>query len=192
MDGEFETFVVSGILVRRRPNSTIKFRILLPFRYLEEIHPDNGMALVSFQTYSVESLNGPAAIKSKMTKVYETQAKTEIDERGAWAMVTGSYGGSAFESMHLNTEYEVCRKPVIPSTRCTAAGIALFILLVVLHQLYQHRHRAIPKSRSKRNRRAQSDRGTASVIGQFLENHSPVSPVICTLAYPPSHSPCNV
>ncbi|HBK89194.1 MAG TPA: ABC transporter permease [Cyclobacteriaceae bacterium] len=132
VDGEFETFVVSGIARPSPANSTIKFRILLPFRYLEEIHPDNGWHWVSFQTYFLLNPGAdPAAIKSKMTKVYETQAKTEIDEMRS--MGYGDrfvWGLQPFESMHLNTEYEGVPEASDPLYSYVLLGIALFILLI--------------------------------------------------------------
>ena len=132
VDGDFETFIVSGIAKQSPENSTVKFRVILPFKYLEEIHPDNGWHWVSFQTYFLlhpgANLDG---IKLKMSKVYETQAKTEIDEmRSVGYGDKFIWGLQPFVGMHLNTEYEGVPDASDPIYSYVLLGIALFILLI--------------------------------------------------------------
>jgi putative ABC transport system permease protein len=132
VDGEFEMFTVSAISKKAPENSTIKFRMILPFKYLEEIHPDNGWHWVSFQTYFLLNPDcDPIAVKSKMAKVYETQAKPEIDE-----MRSMGYGDKfiwgllPFSQMHLNSEYEGVANASDPIYSYVLTGIAVFILII--------------------------------------------------------------
>lgn len=132
VDGEFETFVVSGIAKPSPENSTIKFRLILPFKLLEEVHPDNGWHWVSFQTYFLLNPNSNLNdVKSKMDRVYQTQAKGEIDEMKA--MGYGDrfvWGLQPFTQMHRNTSYEGVPAASDPIYTYVLLAIAGFILII--------------------------------------------------------------
>lgn len=130
--GEFETFIVSGITREAPQNSSIKFKILLPFSYLEQVQPDNGWHWVSFPTYFVLHKGGQVAdIISKMEEVYQIQAAQEIEEMKLMGYGdTFKWGLSPFVSMHLNTDFEGTPEASKPVYSYILTGIALFILII--------------------------------------------------------------
>jgi len=132
VDGDFTTFMVSAVAKGSPQNSTIKFKVLLPFSFLEETRPDNGWHWVSFPTYFVLAPQAdPQAVAAKMKDVYQTQARAEIDE-----MVTMGYANTTvwglqpFSEMHLNTEFRGTPEGSNPIYSYILSGIALFILLI--------------------------------------------------------------
>jgi len=132
VDGDFETFIVSGITSKPPLNSTIKFDILLSFNYLEEIHPDNGWHWVSFPTYfTINPHSNIKTISIKMEKVYRTQATSEIDEMIQMGYGnTTSWGLQPFSNMHLNTDFKGTPESSDPIYSYILSGIACFILLI--------------------------------------------------------------
>jgi putative ABC transport system permease protein len=72
IDGKFESFVVTGVAKKAPENSSITFSILLPFKYLETVNPDNGWMWVSYPTYFL--LNPKAntdLVAAKMAAVFD-------------------------------------------------------------------------------------------------------------------------
>ena len=132
VDGHFEPFLVSGISKDPPQNSTLKFTLLLPFNYLAETHPDNGWHWVSFPTYFVlRPQADPKAVIEKMSAVYQTQAKTEIDEMRRMGYDNKTlWGLQPFAQMHLNTEYQGTPEHSDPVYSYILSGIAVFILLI--------------------------------------------------------------
>jgi putative ABC transport system permease protein len=132
MDGKFEPFVVTGIAKKAPQNSSIKFNMLLPFKYLETIHPDNGWMWVSYPTYFLLNPKANTAlIETKMAAVFATQAQEEI------AMNTQAgyhdkfiWGLQPFVQMHLNAGFEGAPEVSNPLYTYLLTGIALFILLI--------------------------------------------------------------
>lgn len=132
INGQFEIFRVSAIARTAPQNSTIKFDVLLPFNFLEEASPDNGWMWVSYPTYF---LLHPGAnisnIKSKMQKVYQIQAKSEIDmnhqagydNQFIWDIMP-------MTQMHLNTDYKGTPWSSNPIYSYILSGVAIFILLI--------------------------------------------------------------
>ncbi len=132
IDGTFKTFVVSAVAEDCPQNSSIKFKIALPFNYLEEVHPDNGWHWVSFPTYFLLHPKAEAnAVTPKMEKVYQAQAKQEIDEMRLMGYGDKfTWGLQPFSSMHLNTEFEGTPEASDPIYSYILTGIALFILII--------------------------------------------------------------
>ncbi len=132
INGQFEPFIVSGIAKGSPLNSSIKFNILLPFKYLEKASPDNGWMWVSFPTYFLlqPGANLPA-IEAKMAGVYKTQAKGEIDlNHLAGYDNKFVWGLQPFIKMHLNTEYKGVPRAGKPIYSYILTIIAVFILLI--------------------------------------------------------------
>jgi putative ABC transport system permease protein len=132
VNGQFETFIVSGIVKSAPMNSSIRFNILLPFKHLETVSPDNGWMWVSFPTYFLLQPNANIpAVEAKMAQVYKTQAKEEIsmnhlagyNNRFVWGL-------QPFTNMHLNTKYEDVPRGGDPVYSYILTAIAVFILLI--------------------------------------------------------------
>jgi putative ABC transport system permease protein len=132
IEGKFELFVVTGVTKKAPQNSSIKFSMLLPFKYLEEVHPDNGWMWVSYPTYFLlNPKSNTALIETKMAAVFETEAKEEI------ALNTQAgyhdkfiWGLQPFVDMHLNAGFEGAPEVSNPLYAYVLTGIALFILLI--------------------------------------------------------------
>jgi putative ABC transport system permease protein len=132
INGQFESFIVSGIAKRAPLNSSIQFNILLPFKHLETASPDNGWMWVSFPTYFL--LQPGANLKSvetKMAGVYKTQAKSEIDMNHLAGYDNKFvWGIKPFVKMHLNTAYEGVPQASSPVYSFILSAIAIFILII--------------------------------------------------------------
>jgi putative ABC transport system permease protein len=132
---KFEPFLVSGIAKRSPQNSSIKFNLLLPFKFHEKAEPENGWLWISYSTYFV--IDPRADIKSveaSMDRVYATKAKTEIEAAQKEGDFNGKFvwGVRPFLKMHLDTEYQGddslgASNPVYSYI---LSGIAIFILLI--------------------------------------------------------------
>ncbi|MBS1934471.1 MAG: ABC transporter permease, partial [Bacteroidetes bacterium] len=132
INGNFEPFVVTAVAKQAPENSSIKFNVILPFKYLEETNPDNGWMWVSYPTYFLLQRNADInAISAKMEKVYNVQAHEEIDmnhEAGydnkfVWSLFP-------FTQMHLNTDYKGGFDASDPLYYRILIIIAFFILLI--------------------------------------------------------------
>jgi putative ABC transport system permease protein len=132
MNGRFEPFVVSAVAKKPPENSSIKFKLVLPFKYLEQENPDNGWMWVSYPTYFL--LNQQVslqAIRAKMEKVYEVQAKPEIDmNHQAGYDNKFIWGLTPLVQMHLNTDFEGAPEASNPIYSYILTAIATFILLI--------------------------------------------------------------
>jgi putative ABC transport system permease protein len=132
VDGNFEPFTVSAIARRPPENSSIRFSILLPFAYLERLHPDNGWMWVSYPTFFVlHPGSDPHALGAKMNDVFLKRAKKELDDnrlmgytdRFVWDI-------QPFKTMHLNTRYEGIPEAGDPVYSYILSGIAIGILTI--------------------------------------------------------------
>lgn len=132
IDGKFEAFTITGIAKRAPENSSIKFNVLLPFSYLEKVNPDNGWGWVSYPTYFLLHPGAdPKAVSKKMQRVYQTQAKSEIDlnhlagydNRFIWGL-------EPMTKMHLNTEFKGVPDASNPIYAYILTAIGIFILAI--------------------------------------------------------------
>ncbi|MDR3712717.1 MAG: ABC transporter permease [Puia sp.] len=130
--GQFETFLVTAVIRKPPPNSSLRFTILVPFSYLERINPDNGWMWVSYPTYFLlHPGSRQEAIAAKMAAVYALAAKDEIDmnheagydNRFVWSL-------QPLESMHLNTRFEGTPEARDPFYTYMLTGIAAFVLSI--------------------------------------------------------------
>jgi putative ABC transport system permease protein len=132
INDKFELFVVTGLAKNSPQNSSIKFKILLPFKYKEAKEFDSEWLNISYPTYFV--LNPKANVKSveaKMAKVFASKANKQIIEaqkHGFNAKLV--YGVQPFTTMHLNTEITDTPNASNPMYSYILSGIALFILLI--------------------------------------------------------------
>jgi putative ABC transport system permease protein len=132
IDGKFEAFTITGIAKRAPENSSIKFNVLLPFSYLEKVNPDNGWGWVSYPTYFLLRPDAdPKAVSAKMERIYQTQAKSEIDlnhlagydNRFIWGL-------EPLTKMHLNTAFKGVPDASNPIYAYILTAIGIFILAI--------------------------------------------------------------
>lgn len=132
INDKFEFFVVSGLAKNSPENSSIKFKILLPFKYDEAKNFDDHWLSLTYPTYFV--LNPKVNLKSvvaKMAKVYASKAGKEIvEERKHGFDATFIYRIQPFTTMHLNTEIANIEQASNPIYSYILSGIALFILMI--------------------------------------------------------------
>lgn len=132
IDGQFESFTITGVAKQVPQNSSIKFSILVPFKYVEKVNPDNGWMWFSFPTFFVLH---PAAnlknITAQMEQTYQLQAKSEIDiNHEAGYDTKFQWGLIPFTQMHLNTDYQGTPVSSDPIYTYILTGISVFILLI--------------------------------------------------------------
>ena len=132
INDKFEIFVVTGLAKNSPQNSSIKFKILLPFKYDEAKNFDDHWLSLTYPTYFV--LNPKANLKAvvvKMANVYASKAGKEIvEERKHGFDSTFIYGIQPFTTMHLNTEIANVEQASNPIYSYILSGIALFILMI--------------------------------------------------------------
>jgi len=132
VNGQFESFIVNGVAKKSPLNSSIRFNIILPFKHLETISPDNGWMWVSFPTYFLLQPGANLqAVEAKMAQVYKAQAKSEIDlNHLAGYDNKFIWGLQPFIKMHLNTLYEGVPEASNPLYAYILTAIALFVVLI--------------------------------------------------------------
>ena len=132
IDGQFESFTISGVAKQVPENSSIKFNILAPFKHLEKVNPDNGWMWFSFPTFFVlQPGANPQTVAAKMKQVYQLQAKSEIDMNHEAGYDTQfRWGLIPFTQMHLNTSYQGTPEASDPVYTYILTGISFFILLI--------------------------------------------------------------
>ena len=184
INGAFELFTVTGIAKPAPENSSIKFNILLPFKYLEKASPDNGWMWFSFPTFfTVVRDANPVAIAKKMEQVYQLQAKSEIDMNHEAGYDTKfNWKLFKFTEMHLNTDYQGTPNAGDPVYTYILTGISVFILLIACINFV---NLSIAQS-LKRNKeigiRKVIGASRAQVMGQFLGESMVVSLISFLLA----------
>ncbi len=129
---EFESFVVTGVAKRAPENSSIKFNILLSFKYNDARQPDNHWLNLNFPTYLVLNKNADIpAVVTKMARSFKANASQQIEEekkRGLDAQF--QYGLEPFQQVHLNKAIMYRPEPSDPIYAYILSGIALFLLLI--------------------------------------------------------------
>jgi putative ABC transport system permease protein len=129
---KFETFVVTGIAKKSPQNSSIKFKILLPYNYQIEKNPDNHWLNFGYPTFFV--LNPKAdlkAVEDKMAKIFDSKAKNEIQEETKHGFQDKIiFGLTPLTSMHLSSTMEYVDEISNPIYSYILSCIALFILLI--------------------------------------------------------------
>ncbi|HMH21501.1 MAG TPA: ABC transporter permease [Puia sp.] len=131
---KFESFIVSGIARRSPENSSVKFDMLLSFKYQEAKGVDDNWLFLSYSTFLLLDPRADAgAVAMKMNKVFETSSKEQIAEARKHGFAAQFiWGVQPFLKMHLDTEVE--RSSIKDSSKpiysYILSGIAFFILLI--------------------------------------------------------------
>ena len=133
----FETFTVSGIVPRSPQNSSIKLTMLLPMK-LNERENGGDKEWINFYLNTFVVLHPKAnlkAVEEKFRKVYETNAKDQINEARAKYNMKESfiYGLQPLLDMHLSTDFRSDNGLTDASNPLYAkilSAIAAFILII--------------------------------------------------------------
>ncbi len=131
-DTTFESFVVTGVAQRAPENSSIKFNLLLSFKYRDAHDPDNQWLNLSYPTYLVLNRNADIpAVVAKMARSFEANAGQQIKEEKEHGLDTQfHYGLEPLQQVHLNKEIMYRPEPSDPVYSYLLSGIALFLLLI--------------------------------------------------------------
>lgn len=181
MNGQFETFTITGIAKQAPQNSSIKFNILVPFKHFEKANPDNGWMWFSFPTFFVLH---PAAnlktITANMQQTYQLQAKREIDmNQEAGYDTKFQWGLIPFTKMHLNTDYQGTPEASDPVYSYILTGISIFILLIACINFI---NLSIAQS-LKRNKEIGIRKVTGGTRSQLIRQFLGESMLICLISF---------
>lgn len=133
LNDTFEPFTVTGIAKKSPQNSSIKFKIVLPYKYQEIKHPDDQWGNLGFPTYFLLHPDADAqVVKSKMAQVFASKGAKQIDDQNKEYGENNIYtfGIEPLTDMHLNTKYSGTPESSDPIYSYILSGIALFILLI--------------------------------------------------------------
>jgi putative ABC transport system permease protein len=132
INDKFESFTVSAIAKQSPQNSSIKFKMLLSFKYLEEKEPETGWLWLSYPTYFVMNNNANlTAVANKMKSIYDSKAKDEIiDSKKHGGGDLFVWGVQPFLAMHLDSAVAGTPGASDPIYSYILTGIAIFILLI--------------------------------------------------------------
>ncbi|MEP6949366.1 MAG: ABC transporter permease [Ginsengibacter sp.] len=132
INNKFEPFTVSGVAKRSPQNSSIKFTMLLPFKFHEKTDPENGWLWLSYPTFLVmDSKTDLKTVAAKMNLVYASKAHNDIiDAQKHGDLVKFVWGVQPMLQMHLDSETEGTNEASNPIYSYILTGIALFILLI--------------------------------------------------------------
>ena len=132
IDNKFEPFTVTGVAKQSPQNSTIKFGMVLPYKYYEKKDYSDGWLWLSYPTFFVMDANvNQSLVAAKMQKVYESKAKDQIIDAAKHG-TEGRFlwGVQPFLEMHLDAETQDTMNGSDPIYSYILSGIALFILLI--------------------------------------------------------------
>ncbi len=132
VNNKFEPFTVTGIAKESPQNSSIKFTMLLPFKFHEKTDPETGWLWLSYPTFFVIDPNANLkAVLAKIQKVYESKALDEmLDAKKHGDDVKFIWGVQPMLQMHLDTETQGTNEVSSPVYSYILTGIAIFILLI--------------------------------------------------------------
>ncbi|MFD2573033.1 ABC transporter permease [Spirosoma soli] len=136
INGKFEPFVVSGVAQNPRPNSSVQFEMLLPFKHYESKYKDQDWLNVYLATFLVLRPDAsPAAVEQKMARVFNSLGREQVvkatRERGNVEQLR--FGLQSLTDIHLTLAYgggNDIALPTNPTTLYLLGGIAAFILII--------------------------------------------------------------
>jgi len=136
MNEKFEPFIISGVAKRSPQNSSIKFDIMIPMKFKEKMSPDDKWLNFFLSTFLVLNPNAnPVAVLSKMTRVYQEKAGSQLKEAREKYHFNNSvvWGLQPLLQIHLSKDYSAedeLSDPSNPMYSYILTGIAVLILLI--------------------------------------------------------------
>jgi putative ABC transport system permease protein len=135
--GKFEPFVVTGIAKNPPQNSSIKFSMLLPFKYNEKTAPSYEWIGFYMNTFLVLRPDADyKTVEAKLDKVFLKYANDELVQAKEKFNFNNKihFGLQPLLQIHLDTEYGDSRNGIKDSSKpiysYILTGIAIFILLI--------------------------------------------------------------
>ncbi len=133
---KFEPFTITGVAKNCPQNSTIKFDILLSFKFYDKFEPDDQWLNFDLSTFVVLSPAAlPNTVVAKMTRVYQEKAAEQLKTAREKYGVKGSvnWGLQPLTAIHLSKDYDAedeLSDASNPMYSYILTGIAIFILLI--------------------------------------------------------------
>ncbi len=129
---QFETFVVTGIAKNAPQNSTIQFKMLLPFLYQEVHEKDASWLWLSYPTYILLHPSANLqAVEKKLNQAYLRFSQKERNEARKHGFKDHFHWGlQPFMAMHLDTGTEYTPRAGNPMYSYILLGIASFVLII--------------------------------------------------------------
>ena len=135
-DKKFVPFTITGVARNCPQNSTIKFDVILSFKFYDKMEPDDQWINFNLSTFVLLAPGAtPSGVVAKMTRVFQTKAaeqlKADREKFGFKASV--NWGLQTLTEMHLSKDYDAedeLSDASNPMYSYILTGIAFFILLI--------------------------------------------------------------
>jgi putative ABC transport system permease protein len=135
-DKKFQPFTITAVARDCPQNSTIKFDILLSFKFYDKFEPDDQWFNFDLSTFVVLAPGAsPNTVIAKMTRVYREKAAEQIKTAREKYGFKGSvnWGLQPLTAIHLSKDYDAedeLSDASNPMYSYILTGIAIFILLI--------------------------------------------------------------
>jgi len=135
-DKKFQPFTITAVARDCPQNSTLKFDILLSFKFYEKFDPDDQWLNFDLSTFVVlDPGASPNAVIAKMTRVYREKAAEQLKAAREKFGFKGSvnWGLQPLTAIHLSKEYDAedeLSDASNPMYSYILIGIAIFILVI--------------------------------------------------------------
>ena len=135
-DKTFTPFTVTAVSKNCPQNSTIKFDILLSYKFYDKYEPDDQWMNFDLSTFVVLAPGAsPTTVVKKMTRVYREKAAGQLKAAREKYGFKGSvnWGLQPMTAIHLSTDYDAedeLSDASSPMYSYILTGIAVFILLI--------------------------------------------------------------
>jgi len=173
-DKKFQPFTITAVARDCPQNSTIKFDILLSFKFYDKFEPDDQWLNFDLSTFIVLSPGVlPNIVEKKMMRVYHEKAAEQIkvarEKYGFSSSVL--WGLQPLTAIHLSTDYDAedeLSDASNPMYSYILTGIAIFILLIAcINFINLTVARSLKRSKEIGIRKVIGGRRN-QLIGQFL------------------------
>src|SRR5580692_3079246 len=173
-DKKFQPFTITAVARDCPQNSTIKFDILLSFKFYDKFEPDDQWLNFDLSTFVVLAPGAsPNTVLTKMTRVFKEKAaeQLKIDREKYGFKGSVDWGLQRLTAIHLSKDYDAedeLSDASNPMYSYILTGIAIFILLIAcINFINLTVARSLKRSKEIGIRKVIGGRRT-QLIGQFL------------------------
>jgi putative ABC transport system permease protein len=184
-DKKFQPFTITAVARNCPQNSTIKFDILLSFKFYDKTEPDDQWLNFNLSTFVVLTPGAsPNTVVAKMARVDKEKATAQSKAGGDQNGLNGSvnWGLQPLTAIHLSNDYDAedeLSDASNPTYSYILSGIAVFILLIAcINFINLTIARSLQRSKEVGIRKVVGGR-RAQLIWQFLGE----SFVTCGIAF---------